>query len=150
MASAAQGQSRNWRPLEQALQNGLRPSRKWHPALAFRFRLVPPCYTPRPNDLIFQSAVYSMTSHIRIRRLAFLFSTGILALCTYSDLAAQEKSSSKRQPSVSKGFPKPRQPLILKLEGIGQKYRASFESELTPLDRELREILGEMNRKGMD
>lgn len=81
---------------------------------------------------------------------SLLFSTGILALCTFQDLTAQDKSSRKRQPSISKGFPKPRQPLILKLEGIDQKYREPFESELTPLDRELREVLREMNRKGMD
>ena len=108
--------------------------------------------TRTAHDLISRIAC-SMICHTPFRGLAFLsflLYAGVLAPCRHSDVIAQEKGSKAKQPTVSRGFPRAPQPLILRLEAMAQKYKEPFESELALLDRELREVLREMNRKGMD
>jgi hypothetical protein len=75
---------------------------------------------------------------------------GILVVGPTDLSMAQEKRSSAKTSTASKGLQRAPRPLILKLEAGAQEYSAIFESARSELDRELRGILRQQNRKGMD
>src|SRR5262245_49074107 len=75
---------------------------------------------------------------------------GIIVVAPTEFARVQEKRSNSKVSSASKGPQRPPQPLILKLQAGAQEYSDIFESARPGLDREIRNILRQQNRKGMD
>jgi hypothetical protein len=75
---------------------------------------------------------------------------GILVVGPTGLSLTQEKESKVKASSAPKVPQKASQPLTLKLEGEAQESSAIFESARLDLDRELRSVLRQQNRKGMD
>ena len=91
-----------------------------------------------------------MIPRIQSRQLASLFVIGILLHIPPIKPFAQGKSSKAKLPVSSKAASGAPLPLLLKLELTAQQYKDQFDSGLTDLDRELKEVPRQMSRKGMD
>jgi hypothetical protein len=81
--------------------------------------------------------------------LLFVALSGFLLVTSSARIVAQEKESRAKQPRPPRTSPGP-QPLALKLEGRARDSREYFESARRELEVELREVLHQKNRKGMD